>query len=198
MIFGITGGIACGKSLAGSILESMGFEVCDTDRLAHRLMEPGQPVFEAVIREFGPQVLGADGKIDRTKLGAIVFGDEQARLKLNELTHPAVFDAVRALIARWRCAGQDGAVLIPLLHECGEDCGWDEVVCIAADEAVMKERLRERGLTDRAAAARIAAQMDLPEKIRRSDHVIRNNGTIQEFEKEIGALVACCRNHKES
>lgn len=175
---GITGGIACGKSEAGRILESIGVPVCDADRVAHQQMIPGTPVYSEMIRVFGAQVLGEDDFIDRGALGAVVFHDPEALRRLNGLVHPAVQGAIRSWVA-----GQQGicAVMVPLLFEVGWEAMWDAVVCVAASEEHMMSRLAQRGFTAEESRRRIQAQMELNEKISRADYVIYNDGTLAEL-----------------
>src|SRR5712692_6856520 len=91
---GLTGGIASGKSAVAAMLREMGFAVLDADALAHRLTEPGLPAYDEVVREFGPTILGANKRIDRAKLAAVVFADRAKLERLNAIVHPRVEDAL--------------------------------------------------------------------------------------------------------
>jgi len=178
IILAVTGGIACGKSEVGRILADAGFDVLDTDRLAHDVMKTGTPVFEQVVENFGKSVLGLDGEIDRSQLGRIVFADPMAREALNGLVHPAVIEAAERWKAVRRAAGQEAVVLVPLLFEVDWTQGWNAIVCVSADEDVVFQRLEKRGLNEEEARKRIAAQMPLAEKMAKADFVIRNNETL--------------------
>lgn len=184
IVLGITGGIACGKSETGRILSAEGFELLDTDLLAHEVMRAGTPVFDRVVEKFGRSILGADGEIDRTQLGGLVFEDSTARQNLNRLVHPAVIEAANKWIAARRMAGEPAAVLVPLLFEAGWTQGWDAVICVTADEDVAFQRLEKRGLSEEDARKRIAAQMPLAEKAVKADFVIRNNKTLDALHEE--------------
>ena len=183
---GITGGIACGKSEAGRILESIGIKVCDADRVAHQQMIPGTPVYSDIVRVFGRKVLGEDGLVDRGTLGQIVFDDPEALRRLNELVHPAVLEAIQSWLSE-----QQGlcAVMVPLLFEVGWEAMWDAVVCVAASEENVMARLGKRGFSAEESRRRIEAQMALSEKISRADYVIYNDGTLAEFRESTLSVV---------
>lgn len=184
----LTGGIACGKSEVGRIWAAGGVPVLDTDQVAHEAMAPGTPVFRRVTEAFGPEIVGADGSIDRSRLGAIVFASDEQRRRLNGLVHPAVRAVWQAWVAGRHAAGEPAVVAIPLLFEVGAEAGWDAVVCVSATRSTMLARLARRGLSRREAERRIAAQLPVGEKTRRSDYVIENNGTLEELEQAAWAV----------
>lgn len=176
---GWTGGIACGKTTAATILaEGLGVAVLDTDRVAHDLMEPGTAVYRRVAEHFGPSVIGPDGRIDRRGLGARVFEAPEQREALNRMVHPAVRRAWREWLAERARCGEPGVVVIPLLFETGAAEEWDAVVCVAAADETMMRRLLDRGWTEEEARRRIAAQWPVEEKVRRADYVIWNDGDL--------------------
>ncbi len=198
LILGITGGIACGKSEVGRILERMGFRVCDADRVAHGLMRRDSPVYRQVVEHFGEGILSADGQIERPILGKIVFEDPAARKALDRLVHPAVERELRGWIARRRELREDGAVLLPLLFESGmEELGWDAVVCVSSPAEQVFQRLEQRGLGPDEARLRVAAQMPLEEKERRADQVVPNMGTLEQLEKSVQETINRIRAGKE-
>lgn len=183
-VLGVTGGIGCGKSEVGRILEEMGFAVCDADGAAHDLMKKGSPVYQQVVEYFGPAILDGDGEIDRPCLARAVFGDPEKLAMLNRLVHPAVRVFVREWIAEQRRGAADGAVLIPLLFESGMDTlGWDAVLCVSSRQQEAVQRLEQRGLSREEAEVRIQSQMPLPEKEKRADFVVSNNGTLEDLER---------------
>jgi len=191
IILALTGGIACGKSEAGRILAKEGFSVLDTDILAHEVMTAGSPVFEKVLERFGTSIVGTDGEIDRAELGKIVFGDPPAREAINRLVHPAVIEAAE----KWeKSRVGDAAVLIPLLFEAGWTTGWDAIICISADEQCVFQRLEKRGLSEEDARKRIAAQMPLREKEKRSDFILKNNETLDALRNETLAVLDAIRS----
>lgn len=179
-VVGITGGVGCGKSEVGRLLAALGVAVRDADEVVHGLLAAGQPVAAAVIQRFGPGVAGAEGGVDRARLGALVFADASARRELEAIVHPPTLDALRA----WRDGMREkgpAAVLVPLLFEAGFTDGWDAVWCISAKPGVVQQRLRARGWSDQAIAARQAAQWPLAEKEKRADRVIDNSGGLDEL-----------------
>ncbi len=178
----VTGGIACGKSLAASMMEASGVPVCEADAVVHALIKPGSDAYRDILKAFGSCILAGDGTIDRRILGDIVFNDEAQRQRLNALLHPAVRRAIQSWLGQQAGNGtRMAAAVIPLLFEAGMDEGWDAVVCVACSPAVQMERLRSRGLDESACRARLGAQMPLDEKVRRSDFTIWNDGSPDEL-----------------
>lgn len=184
----LTGGIACGKSTVADFWRQWGAEVLDADKVAHGLIAPGGECVEAVVREFGPRVRAAHGGVDRSVLGAIVFGDSSARERLNARVHPAVIRRMRAWAEGIRRESRFGVAVVPLLYEAGMEKDWDAVVCVASDETTMLERLAQRGLSPQEAQARIASQWPVREKMARADRVIENKGSLAELELRCRAV----------
>ena len=184
----LTGGIACGKSVVAEFWRRWGAETLDADEVAHALIAPGGECVAAVVQAFGSAVRTAAGGVDRVRLGQIVFADAAARARLNGLLHPAVIRRMRAWAEDVRRSGRRGVAVIPLLFEVGLERDWDAVVCVAADERTMQERLIGRGLTPAEAQARIASQWPVREKAARADRVIENNGSLAELEKTCRAV----------
>jgi len=195
MRLGLTGGIACGKSEVGAILRREGVAVCDTDDLAREVVRPGQPGHGRIRQLFGETYVDARGEIDRQRLGARVFSDDEARARLNEALHPLIRCAWEAWMEQHR--QETVAVMIPLLFEIGATEGWDAILCVCAEPDQVMERLRGRGLSAEEARARLRSQMPLAEKMKRADHVIRNNGTLQDLERETHAVMRLVRETKE-
>lgn len=182
----VTGGIACGKSLAASMMEAAGVPVCEADAVAHALMRPGMDAYRAIVDAFGESILASDGVIDRRILGAIVFNCEAKRRRLNALLHPAVRVGIwRWLDEREQAGVRMAAAVIPLLFEAGMADGWDAVVCVACKPPLQMERLRSRGLDTAECQARLDAQMPLDEKVGRSDFTIWNDGSPDELSESV-------------
>lgn len=180
---GLTGGIACGKSTVGRMLEEKGAFLIDFDRLAHEVEEPDQPAWRNIVDCFGPEVLRADRTLDRARLGAIVFADRRKLDKLNELVHPAVFDAWQSRMAAIRANRPDAIVIadIPLLVELGMQGRVDLVmlVYIPRDEQIRRLILRN-GYSREEALQRVRSQMPIEDKIPFADILVDNSGTMEQ------------------
>jgi len=187
-VVGITGGIACGKSEVGRVLAGAGVAIRDADEVAHEVIEQDSPAYRAIRERFGAGILASDGAIDRGALGARVFANPEERAALNAIVHPAVLRNLHAWRQQKRKEGRPAAVIIPLLFEVGATNGWTAIICVAANQPTVVERLRARGLTEDEARARIGAQMPIEEKMRRSDYVIVNEGTLDELKKKTRAV----------
>jgi dephospho-CoA kinase len=185
---GLTGGIGSGKSTVSRLLAERGAVVIDSDELAREVVEPGTPGLAAVVDEFGDQVLTADGRLDRERLGTLVFADADARARLNAIVHPLV----RAASAERLAGVPDDAVVVhdvPLLVEAGLASGFDLVVVVSVSPAVQLDRLvRLRGMTPEAAHARMAAQASPEERLAVADVVLTNDGTRDELVAQVAAL----------
>jgi len=189
-VIGITGGIACGKSEVGRILEEMNFTVLDADLVAHSLMSEGSPVYKGIVEHFGTEILSDSGEILRPILAKTVFGNAEKRALLNRLVHPEVRDQLDRWIKDQRSADRRAAVLLPLLFESGmQNLDWNGIVCVSADRTHVLARLKERGLNMEEAKQRINSQMPLAEKERLADHVLPNNGTRRELELAVRETV---------
>ncbi|HOV42752.1 MAG TPA: dephospho-CoA kinase [Syntrophothermus lipocalidus] len=182
-VIGLTGGIASGKSTVSYILKSLGAVIIDADKVARKVVEPGQPAWQDIVKEFGQQVLNEDMTINREVLGKLVFSDQSLLAKLNRITHPRVIEYFREELARMARENPEAVVVldVPLLFESGMYRLADEIWVVWANEKVQLERLMEReGFTPEEAWQRIRAQMPLEEKARRADRVINNSGTLDE------------------
>lgn len=190
-LIALTGGIASGKSTIARRLAEKGAVVIDADALVREVQQPGSPVVEALAKEFGADILGQDGALDRATLGARVFGDPGRVARLNAIVHPAV----RALSDR-RIAdalAQDPQPLVvydvPLLVEARANDRWELVVVAHAPATLREERLVSlRGLSPEEAAARIASQASDEERLAVADVVIDTSGTLDETMRQVDDL----------
>ena len=183
-IIGLTGGIATGKSTVSKMLVERGFEVIDADVVARDLQVKGSPVLVKLIKTFGLTILDADGRLDRAKLGNIVFGSESKRLMLNEVMHPAIKVELQRRISQ--VSAEVVFLDVPLLFEAGFDSLTNRNLVISVAKEKQLERLMSRShLTKAEAVARIDAQMPLDEKIARGDDVIENNGSLQDLAQQV-------------
>ncbi|MFE5122442.1 dephospho-CoA kinase [Streptomyces sp. NPDC056669] len=182
---GLTGGIGAGKSEVSRILTSLGAVLIDSDRIAREVVEPGTPGLAAVVTEFGPEVLTADGHLDRPKLGGIVFNDPERLSALNAIIHPLVRDRSVELQA---AAAPDAVVVhdVPLLAENKLAPLYDLVMVVDATPETQLDRLiRLRGMAEDEARARMAAQATRADRLAIADVVIDNNGPIEALEPQI-------------
>jgi dephospho-CoA kinase len=177
----VTGGIGTGKSVILAELAQCGARVVDADALVHEAMRAGLPATADIGRRFGDHVIGPDGAVDRARLGAIVFEDDQARRDLEAILHPVVYRAIQAWMRAQEASGAQVAVAeIPLLYETGHEGDFDCVIVTACDAAEQVRRTVARsGGTEADARRRIAAQWPLADKVRRADFVIRTDGSLE-------------------
>jgi dephospho-CoA kinase len=194
-LVGLTGGIASGKSTFADALRALGAPVIDADRLAREAVRPGSGPLGAIVRAFGPSVLGPDGELDRKRMADRVFTDPVARARLEAIVHPAVRAAMAAETARLAAAGHPLAFYdVPLLYERGLDREVDCVVVVHASPEVQVARLRARdGLDPAEAQARLDAQLPIDEKARRADVVVTNEGDIASLRARAALLLGALR-----
>ncbi len=187
---GLTGGIGSGKSAVSALLAARGAVVVDADRIARAVVEPGTPGLERVVAEFGREVLRPDGSLDRPELGRRVFSDPAALARLNAVVHPLVAERTAEEIAAAERAGAEVVVHdVPLLVENGLANRYDAVVVVAARPDTQLDRLvRLRGMSEADARARIAAQAPLSDKLALATHVVQNDGSREDLERQANAL----------
>ena len=189
---GLTGGIACGKTTVAAMMRELGCVVIEADQIAHRLIEPGQPAYEEVLREFGRGVRAADGRIDRKKLAAIVFSDPAKLERLNRIVHPRVVEELDRQLAEVERT-QPGAVVVveaALLIEASYHERLDRLVVVWCEPEQQVARLLARGLTLEQAERRIEAQMKLDQKRRMADEEIDCSGSLEATRQQVENLVA--------
>lgn len=188
---GLTGGIACGKSTVSGMLRDRDCQVLAADPLGHELLEPGQAAYDEVLREFGKDVLAPGGKVDRKKLGTVVFADPVKRAKLNWILHPKILEVIRQWFkALDRPGGPEFAVLeAALIYEAAVNKELDRVVVCWCTPEQQMERLEARGLTKEEAQRRVSAQMPISEKKRLADEVIDCSGPFEDTERQVAQLI---------
>lgn len=192
---GLTGGIASGKSAVAALLRDMGFPVLDADSLAHKLIEPGRAAYDEVVREFGPGITDGQGRVDRAKLGAVVFGDRAKLGRLNAIVHPRVGEAVFQQFEEWARQGTRDAAFVEaaLLIESGIHKSLDGLVVAWCRPEQQLERLAARGLSEAEARRRIAAQMPVEEKLRLATERIDCSGSLEGTREQVRALATKLR-----
>jgi dephospho-CoA kinase len=186
MVIGLTGGIGCGKSSAAACLAELGFNVVDADQLARQVLESAASVSQLRAR-WGDASLGPDGRPDRRWIAAKVFAESEELAFLEGLTHPEVARLRQLAILDTK---RHHVVEIPLLFEKNLSDGFALIVCVACSEDVRRARLLKKGLTEEAILGRIASQMPLSEKVKRSDVVFWNDGDLVFLREQVAALVS--------
>jgi dephospho-CoA kinase len=188
LLVGLTGGIATGKSTVTGLLANPSVRVADADALARAVVEPGTSAHAQIVAEFGKDVLQPDGRLDRARLGEIVFADAPKRKRLEAITHPAIRARFEQYLAEQERQGFHGILVwdAALLVESGGHNKMDKVVVVTTDPATQLKRLMARdGSTEEAARARTASQMPLAVKARAGDYVIDNSGTREQTEARV-------------
>ncbi len=191
LLVGLTGGIGSGKSTVADLLTERGAIVIDGDLIARRVVEPGQPALAAIVERFGPEVLAADGTLDRPALAARAFASDEDRKALEAITHPAIgAEFVREMSE----APPDGIVIndVPLLVESQKaaERGYEYVIVVEAPRELRLARLEGRGLDRADAEARMAAQATDEERRAVATHLLDNGGTREELATQVDALWA--------
>ncbi len=189
LLVGLTGGIGSGKSIAARMLEERGAVVFDADVLAREAVAPGTEGHRAVVERFGADVLAPGGELDRDALASVVFADPAARRDLEAIVHPEV----RRLFAEGAEAFRESDRVVvfsaPLLVETGMHTAFEVLVVVSAPAEVQVARLlRDRGMSDEAIRARIAAQAPLEDKAAVADIILHNGGSLEELERQVDRL----------
>jgi dephospho-CoA kinase len=215
-LIGLTGNIACGKSTVLAVLQGLGAHVIDADFVTHEVQRPGEPVYDAIVAEFGPRILAEPGgPIDRRALGAIVFSDPVALRRLEQIVHPAVHARIEAWLEevaqsderrtmndeerisphrsslsvhRSKVAVIDAIKLL--------ESGWRQLcdaiwVVICLPEQQLDRLMTTRGMSEAEARARIAAQPPQDEKAAQADVVIDNRGPLEQTRRQVEAAWRC-------
>ncbi|MBG6108125.1 dephospho-CoA kinase [Frigoribacterium sp. CG_9.8] len=193
-LIGLTGGIASGKSVVAKRLAELGATVVDADQVARDVVAPGTPGLAAIARRFGSRVVAADGSLDRTSLGKLIFTDPDARLALNAITHPAIRRRSAELFVDAECADPHAVVIydVPLLIEASAEPGYHKfdlvVVVDASSETRLVRLVQLRGHTREEAQQRLNSQATDSERLAIADVVIDSNGTVEETIAQAEAL----------
>lgn len=179
-LFGLTGGIASGKSTVAARFRARGLPCLDADRVARDVVAPGTPGLAALVARFGPDILDDLGALDRKRLGALAFSDPDSRAALNTIVHPRIAD--RTALLREELASEGHALAAyeaALLVENGLGAAFYPLVVVVAAPALQLQRLRQRdGLSEEAAAQRLAAQAPLEAKLAAATFVVQNEGDL--------------------
>ena len=188
---GLTGGIACGKSTVAKMFVKNGAHLIDFDELAHEVQEPEKPAWKKVVNHFGERILQPDKKIDRVKLGKIVFADKEKLSELNKIVHPLVYQEWHLRLEKICKKEKHTIVLsdIPLLFEGNMQNLFDlTMLVLIAPEEQIRRLMTRNGVNKEEAEKRLKSQMPIGEKIALADIVIDNEGSIPETEKRVGQV----------
>ena len=189
-VLGLTGGVGMGKSTAARLLKKAGLPVVDSDDLAREAVQPGTEGLAEIADEFGEGFLKPNGSLDRDKMASTVFQDKAVRKRLEAIIHPRVRAVWENRIEQWREQKRPvGVVVIPLLFEVGVQDSFDAVLCVASTASTQRSRLRGRNWSDAQIAARIAAQMDIAQKMDLADHVLWNEGTPDQLGEQLNGIL---------
>ncbi len=187
-LIGLTGGIGAGKSTVAELLAEKGASIIDADRIAHEIYEPGKEGYDRIVDHFGTGVLDEQGRVDRQKLGALVFDDREKLEELNRIIHPLVLKEVAERVAAVTADDPEQPIVIEaaLMTETGWSGGAGELWVVITDPDLAVERLvQSRQMTPEEARLRMAAQTSNDERRSTATRVIENNGTIEDLELEV-------------
>ena len=186
-IIGLTGGIASGKSTVSRFLAEMGAIIINADEVAHETLKSDIELQQEIVADFGDQILTAEGRIDRERLGEIVFTNPDALARLNRIMHPRLYEMVRAQLEDYRQQKVKVVILeVPLLIEAGWTALVDEIWVTVASEATVLGRLQQQvGLSSKQALARIGSQMPAKDRIKHADVVIDTDCSLDELKARV-------------
>lgn len=187
---GLTGGIGSGKSTVSSLLAERGAVIVDADQVVRDVQQPGSPVLAKMAERFGPQVIAADGSLDRAAVAAVVFSDPDALKDLNKIVHPAVGLEMNRRVMAERDTDRVVVMDIPLLTENPRE-GLQAVIVVDVDPEVQVVRLVQgRGFDETDARARIAKQATREQRLATATHVVDNSGTLDDLVPQVDRLYA--------
>jgi len=197
-VIGLTGGIGSGKSTVSQFLAELGASIIDVDKVWHEALKPDTELWREVVATFGQEIVKPKGEIDRKKLGRIVFGNPEARARLNQIMHPRVYALVMAQLEQYRRQEAGVVVLeVPLLVEvplslrAGEPSlsdEMDEVWVTVAPEPTVLRRLKKAGLSEPEILARIRSQLPSEERLKHADVVIDTDCRLDELKAKVKGL----------
>lgn len=187
MIIGLTGSIASGKSTVSNMLKELGLPIVDADLVARQVVEPGTETLRKITEAFGEEILTEKGELDRPKLGAIIFNDEEKRKVLNSIIHPAIRKEMLRQRDEHITKGEKAVIMdIPLLFESKLQHYVEKIIVVTVTEDVQLKRLMVRNqFSEEEALSRIRSQLPLSVKEQGADAVINNNGSLEETKKQL-------------
>ena len=189
--FGLTGGIASGKSTVARMLEELGAKVIDADRVGHEVLRSSNLVHRQVVAQFGPEILRPDGEIDRGRLGSIVFADPEKLRELNAIVHPTLIARVDELAAEFRARNPAAVIVVDaaVIYEAGVADRFRKIlVAWCRPEQQIERLMAKTHLSREDALKRVGSQIPSEEKRRRADYVIDCSGSLPETRAQTEAL----------
>ncbi|MBI5387362.1 MAG: dephospho-CoA kinase [Verrucomicrobia bacterium] len=190
-LIGLTGGLGMGKSAAAELLRRRGVPLVDSDVIARQVVEPGQPALAEIAAQFGPEVIGPDGRLRRDRLANRVFRDDAQRKQLEAILHPRIRAVWSAQAVQWRREkGRCGVAIIPLLFEVGAVGDFDRVLCVACSRPTQLERLQPRGWSQEEIDRRCRAQWPVEKKMAAADFVVWSEGTLDILGAQLDRVLA--------
>jgi len=187
-VIGVTGGIASGKSNVCNVIKELGYPVLDCDKITAELSQKDLPIYKAIVKNFGSDYLLPDGELDKKKIGKLIFNNDGAKVKLNQISHPLIREELIKRIGEY----SDGLVFIevPLLYEAKFNDICDKVICVFLKKKNQVERLMEReGIDEDYALAKIHSQMDLYLKKAMADYVVDSKGDFDETRNQVIEII---------
>ena len=189
--FGLTGGVASGKTTAARMFEALGARIIDADRIGHELLRAPQKAYHEVIHRFGNEILNPSGEIDRGRLAALAFHDLASLQELNDILHPKILERTEELATQYRAADPGAVVLVEaaLIYEAGVADRFGKIIVTWCRPEQQRERLRARPkVPPEQIEPRLAAQMPLEEKRRRADYVVDCSGSMESTQAQVGTI----------
>ncbi|MEJ2007843.1 MAG: dephospho-CoA kinase [Acidobacteriota bacterium] len=189
--FGLTGGIASGKSTVAAMFRELGARIIDADKVGHELLLPSSPAYHELVAAFGIEILGPEGEIDRQRLGPLVFGDPARLQQLDRITHPRIIDRIEQLALEFNARDPRTVVIVDaaLIYETGIGGRFAKtIVAWCRPEQQIERLVAKTGVTRAEAERRVASQMPVEEKRRRADFVIDCTGDLEETRRQVELL----------
>jgi len=187
-VVGLTGNIACGKSVVARMFEELGARAINADQIARLVVKPGEPAWHEIVETFGAEILNHDGSINRGVLGEIIFNNKEKREILNSITHPRIVEGIKELVEQFDKEKVEVVIVEAALivEKGGMKSIIGELIVVSADEETQIARLANRdGLSREEALTRIKSQMPLSEKMKYATYVIDNSGTLEETREQV-------------
>jgi dephospho-CoA kinase len=199
--FGLTGGVACGKSTVARMLEQFGAKVIDADGLGHELYRAPLPAYKEIISRFGSEILDSAGEIDRKRLGSIVFADAQKLRDLSLILHPRIVERIEEFVLGYHALAPHAVIVADaaLIYEAGvADRFLKVLVTWCRPEQQLERLMAKTDLSRQDAERRIVAQLPIDEKRRRADYIIDCSGTLDSTQAQVEALYPKLRSLVEA